>query len=657
MCGIVGVLDRAGRPVSRQALVHATDLIEHRGPDDSGHFFLDPADGAWALDPAADSPVPVRGALAFGHRRLSILDLSPAGHQPMGDAAGEIWITYNGEIYNFKELRAELESRGYRFKSQTDTEVILYGYREWGIQVVERLNGIFAFGLWDQRSRRLYLVRDRLGIKPLYYTLAGDLLFFGSEIKSLFVFDEVVPALDAGALQQYLTFLWVPDPDTLFAGIYKVPGGHYLVVEADRTDLVRYWAPRFHEEPIAEREAIDLVRDRLARAVNAQMVSDVPLGAFLSGGVDSSAILALMRSDHPISTFTVGFTPRDLKYDIVPDDVRFARIVGKAFNTDYNEIMLDPQVVDLLPKVVWHMDEPVADPAAISSYLICQEARRKLTVMLSGQGGDEVFAGYPRHLAMKVAEAYLRLPEAARKGFFRPLVGKLPGSGGFPFSATFRNAKKLLRSAELPFRERYLGFGTYFSGDERRALLTGDYRDAGADPLRQHLAYFDEVRDQDPINQLLYIDMMTFLPCLNLTYSDKMSMAHSIEVRVPFLDNELVDAAGRLPANLKMKGLTRKYVLKKAVESVLPHEVVWRKKAGFAAPIRSWLRNDLREMTGDLLSEDSVRRRGLFEHGEVRRVLDAFYQGREDNSLKIWQLLTLEIWQRTFIDAKERVAG
>ena len=632
MCGICGVVGQADESLIKNMLAR----IAHRGPDDEGVY-------------VAESSTQDR--VGLGHKRLSIIDLSPAGHEPMADASGQIWLTFNGEIYNFKELRRKLEQCGHTFKSETDAEVIIYAYLEWGVEFLSRLNGMFAFAIWDARDESLLLARDRLGIKPLYYAGTPAGFAFASEIKALLAVPGFERAVDLAALDQFMTFLWTPDPKTAFRGVYKVPPGHYLIYRNRRAEVFEYWDLKFDEDnDIAEAEWIEALREQIARSVKSQMISDVPLGAFLSGGIDSSAIVALMSSaaTQQVTTYTFGFRREDLRYDILEDDVKYARTVGELFNTDYNEEFLEPSVIELLPKLVYHMDEPVADPAIITSYLICRAARERLTVLLSGMGGDEVFAGYPRHLAVKLAEAYNLVPSFVS----RPIVAALPGARPGRFTALFRNTKKLARSAGLPARERYLGFGTYFSEGEKRNLYAGDFESAASefDAYCEHNKYFDRVANEDFINQMLYVDLKTFLPCLNLTYTDKTSMASSMEVRVPLLDHELVEMAARIPARLKIKGLTRKYILKRAAEEWLPREIVHRKKAGFSAPVRAWLVRDLRDMVEDLLSESNINRRGYFKYKSVRRLIDANLSGREDNSLKIFQLLTLELWHRAFID-------
>jgi asparagine synthase (glutamine-hydrolysing) len=645
MCGIAGMITRDPRARAAAML----KAIEHRGRDD---------EGAWFSEPFDDDG---RSACLL-HRRLSIIDTSAAGHQPFTSSDGRFRITYNGELYNYVALREQLKARGRKFRTDCDTEVLIEAFAEWGAECLPRLNGMFAFAVWDEEERTLTLARDRLGIKPLYYSDVssasgeGHSFVFGSEIKALLASGLVERALDVEGLHQQLTFLWTPDPQTLFRGIKKLPPAHVLTLRDGEIVVREWWDVSFDniDETRSEAWWRDQVLETLDRVVLMEMVADVPLGAFLSGGVDSSAIVALMHrhaEDRRVSTYTVGIASDDLRYDIIPDDTRWSREVGKLFDTDYHEQTLQPDVAELLPLLVRHVEMPLID-MAFSSYLVSREARQTLTVMLSGMGGDEVFAGYPRQLAMQVAGWFDPVPRALRRPLFSLLANALPGGLPGRLTAPLRNAKKFARSGALDFEERYLGFGTYFTDEQKRALYTDDLNDAtrGLDPYKEHRRYFARCRDSAPLNRLLYVDLKTFLPCLNLDYTDKTSMAATLEVRVPFLNVELVELAARMPPELKLRGLKRKYILKRAAERLLPREVVWRKKAGFGAPLRSWLRGALRPLVDELLSEETIKRRGLFRSAEVRRVVEANLAGREDFSLQVFQLLTLELWQREFMD-------
>jgi asparagine synthase (glutamine-hydrolysing) len=637
VCGICGFVGRAD-----DELVNTmADLLGHRGPDGYGTRSF----------PGVNGGIPA----SLGHRRLSILDPGPRGAQPMCTPDGRYWIAYNGEIYNFRELRAGLEREGRRFRSACDTEVVLAMYERYGADMLGRLNGIFAMAIWDAQERRLFLARDRLGVKPLYHAEHGATLYFASEAKALLA-ALPRPRLRRDIVADYLTFLWVPDPDTLFDGIYKLPPGHYATFSEGKLKVAQYWDMSFAPENLPGGEWAELLRHEVGAAIRRQMVSDVPLGSFLSGGIDSSAIVAEMsRVSDRVTTFTVGASKQDLGHEIVPDDVHYARRIASRYHTDYHEQTLEPNVVELLPKLIWHLDEPVADPAAISTYLICSAARRKLTVILSGMGGDEIFAGYPRHLAAQLGRVFGSAPLPARRVLRRVIESHLTLGGPGRMRGPRRNLMKLARGLDASPWERYLSYSSYYQAHELAALLAEDT--PVGDPFRHHRAYLAQVSGEHWLNQLLYLDIKTFLPCLNLAYTDKMSMAASAEVRVPLLDNELVELSGRIPPDLKLHRLTRKYVFKRSMEGVLPREVIYRRKAGFGAPVRAWLVGDLRPMLDDLLSPEVVRARGLFEPDEVGRLIAANRNGREDNALRIWALLTLELWQRTFLDGDVRANG
>jgi asparagine synthase (glutamine-hydrolysing) len=643
MCGIAGLIS-----VNPELRVGAMlKAIEHRGRDDEGVWTSEAVDGAGRR-------------VSFGHRRLAIIDTSSAGHQPMQSADGRFVVTFNGEIYNYRELRRRLEPLGHEFRTDTDTEVLLEAFAEWGADCLPYLNGMFAFAVWDKSERTLTLARDRLGIKPLFYATAKDAgvesFVFASEAKAILASGLVRAELDAEALNQQLTFLWTPDPHTLFRNIYRLPPAHVLTWRGGQLTTREWWDVSFGEveEGKGEEWWRERVLETLGRVVGMEMVADVPLGSFLSGGVDSSVVTALMNrhsNGRRVSTYTIGIEEGDLRYDIIPSDVPWARKVGKLLDADYHETMLKPDVASLLPLLVRHLEMPLID-MAISSYLVSREARKALTVMLSGMGGDEVFAGYPRQLAMSLAGALDPVPPGLRRPAMRAVAGALPGGRPGRLTAPLRNAKKFARSAALDFESRYLGFGTYFSDEAKRRLYTDAMREATRekDAYYLHRRYFARCAKAAPLNRLLYVDMKTFLPCLNLDYTDRTSMAATLEVRVPLVNHELVELAARMPPRLKLKGLRRKYILKRAAESLLPRDVVWRRKAGFGAPVRAWLRGPLRPLVDEMLSEEAVKRRGLFRPEEVRRVIESNQSGREDYALHVLQLLTLEMWQREFLD-------
>jgi asparagine synthase (glutamine-hydrolysing) len=645
MCGIAGLISLAPERYVPAML----QSIEHRGRDDEGIWTSEPIDEAGRR-------------ACLGHRRLAIIDTSQAGHQPMLSADGRYVLTFGGEIYNYRELRTQLQTKGYLFQSETDTEVLLAAFAEWGRECLPRLNGMFHFAVWDNRERTLTLARDHVGIKPLYYChqpahdgKPGSFIF-ASEVKALLATGLIERALDHESLHQFLTFLWAPDPNTLFRGVKTLPPAHALTFREDEIKTGEWWDVSFDdlEEGRSEAWWQEQTLAMLDDVVRMEMVADVPLGSFLSGGIDSSGIVAMMKrhSDRRrVSTYTVGIEAEDLRYDIIPDDVAWARKVNQLLDTDYHEIMLQPAVAELLPKLVYHMDEPAID-MAIPSYLVSQAARETLRVMLSGMGGDEVFAGYPRQLAMKLAGAFDPVPSLLRRPLMKTVARALPGGLPGRLTAPLRNAKKFARSAGLDFEERYLGYGTYFTDAAKQRLYTDDLRTAtrGLDAYASHRRYFARVAGAAPLNRLLYVDLKTFLPCLNLITTDKTSMAANLEVRVPFLNRRMIEFTSRMPADLKLHGFKRKYILKRALEKLLPRDVIWRRKAGFGAPIRSWLRGPLRPLVAELLSAETIARRGLFRPEEVKRIVDLNLTGREDLNLQVFQLLNLELWHRQFMD-------
>jgi asparagine synthase (glutamine-hydrolysing) len=648
MCGISGLVNCG----DKETLARMTAIQAHRGPDDGGLWDRHFPDGSY---------------VGLGSRRLAILDLSPSGHMPMCNEDGSVWITYNGEIYNFAELRRELQSKGHRFASNTDTEVIVHLYEQEGPDCVKRLNGMFAFAICDLRASTpvVFLARDHFGVKPVYYAQRGKGLAFASEIKALLEVPGVEAELDLESLRQYLTFLWVPDPKTMFRGIFKLMAGQYAIFQDGRLDIRQYWdltfPPANHVFPRSEADLAEEIRERFRRSVEAQMVSDVPIGAFLSAGMDSSSIVAMMSraTRQPVRTYTITFPAKYRVGETTLDDPQVAARLASAFGCDHHSIVVEPDVADLLPKLTWYMDEPTADPAIITAYLVSREARKQVTVLLSGVGGDELFAGYRKHAAHRWAEAYRRTPGVVR-GIMEGAAQRLPGLRGTAAKGRVRLIKKMARSASLPAVDRFIMNCTYLNSDQKTSLYAREVRDQflTSDPAVAHRASFGHVRDADFLNQMLYLDSKIFMVSLNLTYNDKMSMASSVEARVPFLDRELAEfAAWNVPPGMKLKGFLRpttKYIFRRAMKDVLPEEVLRQPKAGFAAPVDYWLANDLREMVDDLLSESRIRARGLFRPEAVRSFVEEHRSGAQDWSMQIWQFLTLELWMQTFLDGGTR---
>jgi asparagine synthase (glutamine-hydrolysing) len=645
MCGIAGLANCGDREV----LGRMTRVQSHRGPDGSGLWERRFPDGSY---------------IGLGSRRLAILDLSADGHMPMCNEDRTVWITYNGEIYNFAELRRELQSKGHRFASNTDTEVVIHLYEEEGEECVQKLKGMFAFAICDLRSGRpaLFLARDHFGVKPFYYFHRGAKLAFASEVKALLHVPGIDAELDLESLHQYLTFLWVPDPKTMFRGIYKLPAGHCATFRDGELTIRQYWDLSFPPADAhysrSEADLADEVRERFRQSVEAQMVSDVPIGAFLSAGLDSSSIVAMMRrsTSQPIRTYTTTFPQKYRVGETTLDDPNVPSRLARQLGCENQQIVVEPDVAELLPRLTWHMDEPTADPAIITAYLVCREARKQATVLLSGVGGDELYAGYRKHAAHRWAHAYQKIPAMLRAGI-ESGVNAMPSLRGTALKGSVRLAKKMARSASLAPEDRFIRNCTYLDAQQKMSLYTPQVQDQipASDPALRHHSAFDVARGADFLNQMLYLDTKIFMVSLNLNYNDKMSMASSVEVRVPFLDRKLAEfAAWNIPPHLKLKGFfrpTTKHILRRAMQDILPPEVLQQPKAGFAAPVDYWLAHDLREMVDDLLSETNIRGRGLFRPEAVRRFVEEHRRGAEDWSMQIWQFLTLENWMRVFLDA------
>jgi asparagine synthase (glutamine-hydrolysing) len=640
MCGIAGTVDW-GDPA---ALARMTDLMSHRGPDDRGLWTTTTSGGH---------------RIGLGARRLAILDLSPAGHMPMSTPDGALTIVYNGECYNSPLLRAELEASGVRFRSRSDTEVVLEMYRAFGADCLPRLNGMFAFALWDRRQDHLVLARDHFGIKPLYYLQDGPRLAFASEVKALLSLPGVRRSMDLEALRQYLTFLWVPEPLTMFEGVRKLPAAHFAVWKDGDLEVSRYWdlsfPPAGKVEPYVEADLVFEGRRRFLETVRAQMLSDVPVGAFLSAGLDSSSVVAAMAraTGTPVRTYTIGFPEHQRKGETTLDDIAVARRTAQALGCEHTEIIVEASESRRLPGLIYHMDEPTADPHVILAYLVSREARKNVTVLLSGVGGDEVFAGYRKYRAHYLAEYYRLLPRAVRERLLAPLIESLPSMQGTRFNGYVRWAKKMVRSGSLPPRERFIRDSVYLPAGEIAALCTEALSRSmpSTDPRARHLDAFDRVSAADFLHQMMYVDLRLFLTSLNLNITDKMAMANSVEARVPLLDRELCEwVAQAVPPGLKIHGTTTKYLLRQIGRPLFPREVLFQKKAGFGAPLGYWVGGELKEMVEDLLAPEVLRRRGLFRPQAVRSMVQEQHSGRRDWSVQIWQLLSLELWMQVFLD-------
>lgn len=634
MCGIAGRwnLD-PDRPVSGALVRRMCDAIAHRGPDDAG---------VWT-----------EGRAGLGHRRLSIVDLSPAGHQPMPSPSGTCWIAFNGEIYNFLELRAELEREGVTFRSRTDTEVILALYEREGIACLRRLRGMFAFALVDRERRKLFLVRDRIGVKPLCYHVDREGVSFASEIKALLQDPAVRGEPDPVAIHHYLTYQSVPAPMSAFRGVRKLPPAHYLEVSEGHIELHRYWklsyaAPHAVKSVREERALEAELLHRLEEAVAVRMISDVPLGAFLSGGIDSSAVVALMarHSSGPVRTFSIGFDDDD--YDELP----YARQVAERFGTRHLEFVVKPQAAEILPRLVRQYDEPFADASAIPTWYVSQLAREHVTVALNGDGGDEDFAGYDRYAANAHAERLRLLTPLLGSRAFRAALDRLP-HGAASTSTRWRIKRFVSQLARSP-EARNAGWLAQFAPDLKAELYTPAFR-SQTGLLEAEEWLYGRFRDSDApdfLSAVLDADVQTYLPDTLCTKVDIASMAHALEARSPFLDHTLMEFAARIPMRLKLRGGDTKRILKRALRGLVPDAVLDRRKMGFNAPVDRWLRGELREMANDLLRSERARGRGWFRPEFVSRMLDEHDRGTRNWHVQIWNLMMLEAWQREFVDSR-----
>jgi asparagine synthase (glutamine-hydrolysing) len=587
------------------------------------------------------------GACAIGMRRLSIIDVA-GGHQPLSSVDGTLWLVCNGEIYNFRELRRSLEAKGRRFKTGSDSETLLHLYAEHGDAFVERLNGMFAFALWDARRRRLLIGRDRLGIKPIYLYDDGKRIVFASEAKAILALPGLAAELDPAALQSYLQLGYVPAPLSIFRGIEKLPQASLLVVENGRRVVKRYWTmPATVDRTPTEREWVDRVRARLEESVRMQMVSDVPIGAFLSGGIDSSCVVAFMarHSSRPVKTYSIGFEggAAESFYNELP----FARQIADRFGTDHHEILVRPDVVGLLPQLLWHMDEPVADSAFVTTYLVSEFARREVTVILSGVGGDELFGGYRRYLGDHYLGYFERLPGWLRRA--AASVGeRLPSDRHSRVLNRLRLARSFLASADLPFEDRYRSYVEVFPAAAAARIARAN----GTERTDRLAAAMRAATSDDSLHRMLIVDAETQLPDDLLMLTDRMSMAVSLECRVPLLDHELVELAAAIPQEVKIRGGRLKHAMKSALEGLLPREILERGKRGFGTPFGAWLKGDLAPVVRELFSRRSIDARGLLRHEAVAQLVADHQANRVDGTDRLLALLNLEIWARVFLDRR-----
>jgi asparagine synthase (glutamine-hydrolysing) len=616
-------------PVERGVLAQMTRVLHHRGPDDEGFHVASYEEGV---------------SVGLGFRRLSIIDLD-TGNQPIANEDGSLQLVFNGEIYNFRELRAELEGRGHRFATNADTEVIPHLYEELGPRCVERLNGMFAFALWDEPERRLVLARDRFGKKPLYYAEVDGGLLFGSELKSLLEHPRCPRELDLESLSAYLAAEYVPTPRAIFAGVRKLPGGHLLVWQDGRSRLEEYWDLSFARDDIerSEEEYAEELRSCLREAVQRRLVSDVPLGAFLSGGIDSSSVVAFMSEALPagaVKTFSIGFGERSF------DESAHARRVAEHFGTDHHEDVFTARaMVELLPTVADVLDEPFADASILPTYLLSRFTREHVTVALGGDGGDELLAGYPTFAAEQAARVY-RVPRLLHERVVLPLADRVPVSTA-NFSFDFK-LKRFLRGAGTPADVRHATWlGSFTPGEQQELLVRGP-----GDPFAMQRQAFAHAPTRDRIDRLVYLYAKTYLQDDILVKVDRASMACSLEVRAPFLDVELAELLGRVPSRLKLRRFDTKHLLKRAMGDLVPAGIATRAKKGFGVPVAEWMKGELRQAVQDELSPERLRRQGLFEPSAVERLLAEHLSGRRDHRKPLWTLFVFQLWHRRWAERR-----
>jgi len=649
MCGITGgCWTPDGEPLVEPILKRMADVLVHRGPDDAGYYFSDQMTGG-----------PQRsGGAALGFRRLSIIDLA-GGHQPLSNEDGSVWIAFNGEVYNYRELKPELESLGHRFHTASDTECIVHAYEQWGCDCVQHLRGMFAFAIWDERARRLFLARDRMGQKPLVYRLAGGRLVFASELKSLLQIPGAPREVDPQAVADFVTFQYVPHPRTMLRGYHKLPPAHWAEFNAATGDLTvrQYWqAPyaRPHSAAIdpAPANQADVsnpgaaLRSTLTEAVRLRMRSDVPFGAFLSGGVDSTIITGLMQqqSDQKVKTFSIGFSVKQF------DERTYAREAAAKLGTEHHEFVVDPSAIEMLPKLTWHYDEPFADSSAIPTMYLSQLTRQHVTVALTGDGGDELFAGYDRYRAVDLASKIDRLPWLLRAPLTSSLWQRLPSA--VTQKSKLRRIKRFLAAIGQSPERRYANWMSIFDDFRRPSLFSGDFAATlrGYDAASFLLDAYKNCSEADFVHRTTCVDVETYLPCDILTKVDIASMAFSLEARSPFMDHRVVELAARIPRTLKLQGRRGKQILIETFRDLLPESIQTRRKMGFGVPLDHWFRHELREMLTDTLLDSRTLGRGYFDPEAVRRLVNEHATSQWDHSSRLWLLLVFELWHRRFID-------
>lgn len=652
MCGVVGFIDFSGKSRCEELSSLVTRMakaVQHRGPDGHRTYESELATGDLGGFKAV-----------FGHCRLKVIDLSPEADQPLRNTicvragrAKPLVIVFNGEIYNFRELRQVLEAQGHQFQSQSDTEVILHLYEDCGAKCLKHLRGMFAFAIWDEQEQSLFAARDRVGKKPFFYFFDGEKFLFASEPRAILAHPAIEAQPELAAIHHYLTYGYVPRDYSAFKGIRKLPPAHYLSLKNGKLTLERYWKlSYFPKVQISEEEAVEELREHLREVVRLRLVSDVPLGAFLSGGIDSSAMVALMsqESEKPVKTFSIGF--EEDAYNELP----YARVVAQQFGTDHHEFTVRPDAMAILPRIVWHYGEPFADSSAIPSFYLAEMTRQHVTVALNGDGGDENFAGYDRYVANHLAASYDRLPLIARRSL-EMLVDKLPAS---PNSKTFLNTlKRFFSAAPLEPRRRYAQWLGYFLNGAKDDLYTPQFRQevGHIDSLDLLVHVYEQSDARDFIDATLDADVNLYLPDDLLVKMDIATMAYGLEARSPLLDHELMEFVARLPSSFKLRGRTKKYILKKVMADLVPKGTLTRPKMGFGVPLDRWFRNELEDFSYETLFSPHARSRGYFKMEAVKQLLDDHCSGQANHQHLLWNLLMLELWHATYIDSRDWLNG
>ena len=635
MCGIAGIIYQDSNQRADRMLLHAMcDAITHRGPDDQGLY--------------------LKGPVGMGMRRLSIIDVA-GGHQPIFNEDGSICIVFNGEIYNHQELRNEMIEKGHSYTTQTDTESILHLYEEFGTRCVDRLRGMFAFAIWDGRNRKLFIARDRVGIKPLFFTFNKDRLLFSSEIKSILKDPTVPRETDWQALNAYFALSYIPAPRTIFRGISKLLPGHFLVWDNGKVQIEQYWDLTYRPNRAASTsELSEAFLHHLREAIRLHLISDVPLGAFLSGGIDSSVLVALMSElmTEPVKTFTIGFGGTGSRSG---DERPFARLIAKQYGTDHHEREVHPDVEGVIQKIVTSFDEPFGDDSSIPTYYVSQLAREHVKVALSGLGGDELLGGYERYLGFSLSESYLAIPRWIRERVISPVVGKIPDSPDG--SERISQLKRFVEFANLPPQQRYFNFRVLLDRNRRTALFSDSIQEElRCEEVEEQCGrYYDSANAADPLDRAMYQDVKIYLPDDILANTDRISMHHSLEVRVPFLDHKLMEFCATIPADFKIRGLQKKYLFKKAVARYLPKQILNKKKQGFVGPMSSWQRNELKEFVRDTLSEANLRTHGYLNSQSINRILEEHFSRKSRHDTLIWSLLTFQIWYHLYMNQAKAV--